>query len=898
MFPWRDGYDPATGLRVIDYGSAVAQAVPVSTFLTSGSVQSYSPTPRIAPLCLSLVYDIRDHRGPGDMAFSLPTVYTTDTVEDGNTYANRLSGVTEPLARPTQGPDPIGVLTYTGASPRADFAHQTITGFHREADWTTCLGTPIYDYGPADASFTATSGAYAAPVVVFDPADSPFNGGTLPAVLDAVRRASTLSNDEQLLGILRSSVTAGESGGGLIATTADLAFDLSSAAGTAAVDRLDVPVVATVTVDPPASPATRVARREPIGHLPGEVSVPIGGVNAPPPPATPTTSEVSLNGFVPSEALAGTGILGIPADTAFLPQTLGDAVTFATGPIMLDLTAAPGRSPTPFTLDPATLDVPLLIGAQYVVATAGTAATVRGPDGTVQTLTLAQAPPDPDRRYVGAFVACQAGTSGSAIMTLYPLTSLTLPLPAPDGAAIRRGASYQVRLTYAASGHSAVDVFGADGTAVATSLTGSGAQPADGSRPRSGDLYFGGFVGGDAIATLWSVPVLAALDAGAVPSGGGKVTVTSRADGPPVWQLAVTDSSLFIHYNMDPDTGAFSTLGASGAYLASGVVNSAPHDRSPAAFAPSALLLGTVRSVSTGTGTKYAFLPQDDSLIVAGVPYLASVIDVEMPTADPTTRPYPPAFWPCSRYWQFANRHDPYLGVGYVGDTQADRIAHAADDIEAICATLTRRQEPMHLYLDTDRSQMTVWPIYGFPFAQGVSSVATDRLAALAGAIARLLDGTLQPGEVAREVLRRGRTGSLDTVGLPASAIAPTPFVGTSDPADGSPPSAPSAPGTTSGPAPVVPTGTVTGRPVSNLAPGALTPRPGLENPLAATASLQTQTQASALADSKRRSPGISVTQGTTGSSGTTFGDSGAADRPAGVRLLGVRPADRRGLPR
>ena len=135
--------------------------------------------------------------------------------------------------------------------------------------------------------------------------------------------------------------------------------------------------------------------------------MPIGGVNAPPPPATPTTSEVSLNGFVPSEALAGTGILGIPADTAFLPQTLGDAVTFATGPIMLDLTAAPGRSPTPFTLDPATLDVPLLIGAQYVVATAGTAATVRGPDGTVQTLTLAQAPPDPDRRYVGAFVASQ-----------------------------------------------------------------------------------------------------------------------------------------------------------------------------------------------------------------------------------------------------------------------------------------------------------------------------------------------------------------------------------------------------------------------------------------------------------------------------------------------------------
>ena len=348
----RDGYDPNSGLRVVNYGSAVAQAVPVSTFLGAGNVQSYEPTPQFVPLALSLVYAISDHKALGDMTYQLPAVYTTDLVEDGNTYASHFSGVTTAPSAMTGAPPQIGALTYTGTSLAADFALQTISGFYRDAAWTTSLGTPIYDFGTADASFSAVAGELSAPTLVFDPASSQLNGGTLPAVLSTLQRATTLTSNERLLGYLNQE-TSTDSGtkAGLVVTTAELEFDLSSpTAGSLAV-KLAVPVAAAITVTPAAPPpappsVAGTGRRQttaPAGpiaaaalaglppYLPSRglvTEIPIGAAgNLPPlvPPAAPATADVALDAFIPREALTGTGIVGIPGGTTLPVQSPGAA---------------------------------------------------------------------------------------------------------------------------------------------------------------------------------------------------------------------------------------------------------------------------------------------------------------------------------------------------------------------------------------------------------------------------------------------------------------------------------------------------------------------------------------------------------------------------------------------
>ena len=112
-------------------------------------------------------------------------------------------------------------------------------------------------------------------------------------------------------------------------------------------------------------------------------------------------------------------------------------------------------------------------------------------------------------------------------------------------------------------------------------------------------------------------------------------------------------------------------------FLASAVINSSPDDTSSKAFAPCKVLMGLVRQVRVGTATKFVFIPADDSVVIGGTRYMVSVIELDALDFDPTTRPYPPAAWPASRYWQFANKHDPYIDVGYSGETQTDRIARA-----------------------------------------------------------------------------------------------------------------------------------------------------------------------------------------------------------------------------
>ena len=117
--------------------------------------------------------------------------------------------------------------------------------------------------------------------------------------------------------------------------------------------------------------------------------------------------------------------------------------------------------------------------------------------------------------------------------------------------------------------------------------------------------------------------------------------------------------------------------------------------------------MGLVRQVRMGTATKFVFVPADDSVVIGATRYMVSVIELEALDFDPSTRPYPPAAWPKSRFWQFANKHVPYIDVGYSGETQRDRIAQAQKDATRIGADVSARREPMHLYLDTDRELMT-----------------------------------------------------------------------------------------------------------------------------------------------------------------------------------------------
>ena len=259
--------------------------------------------------------------------------------------------------------------------------------------------------------------------------------------------------------------------------------------------------------------------------------------------------------------------------------------------------------------------------------------------------------------------------------------------------------------------------------------------------PHSGDLYFGSFLGGASSITVWSVPVFLPVTPVELVSAGasGTLSLQAQVTGVPGYHLTITDSSLFVYSNIDIDTGEIGSVSQAGVYLAGAVINSAPDDGSPQAFSPTRLLLGLVRQVRIGGQLRYVFIPEDDSVVVGGVRYIVSVIELEAVAEDPTALPYPPTAWPQTRFWQFANRHDPYLGVTYEGDTELTRSKRAAAEIGAIAQATVRAQEPMQLYLDTNRSAMTIWPIYAFPLATSTQAVDQSALKLLTSSILELL---------------------------------------------------------------------------------------------------------------------------------------------------------------
>ena len=265
------------------------------------------------------------------------------------------------------------------------------------------------------------------------------------------------------------------------------------------------------------------------------------------------------------------------------------------------------------------------------------------PDGSVVTATLAGAPPASSDEFVGAFVA----SSAMATLPLYPKFPLaTTPPPvgtsgATAGCDLQRPADLWDRRERVRrrrpvwSRHCDRRERGCRETV---------RRIAAGRWRR----FFGSFIGGATTLTVWSVPVFlpvtpaALITAGASSSTSGDISLSADVSGASSFQLAVADSSLFIFSNIDVDTRTAGSTSAANVFLAGATINSAPDNTTSVAFAPSAFLLGIVRPVQMGGGQQYAFIPEDDSVVIGGVRYLTGAIALETIAVDPMSLPVPP----------------------------------------------------------------------------------------------------------------------------------------------------------------------------------------------------------------------------------------------------------------
>jgi hypothetical protein len=822
------GYDPATGLRNMVMGSAVSQAVPLDTFLETSNAQVYDAEPRIVPLYASLVYDVTQNNELGDTTFMLPAVYTKDQVSSGSYYINKLAGPTvvfdggpgfdaasaTPLVPTATSPSmsagrtlttytydtaavvttstfgtqaQIGVasFTFTGQSPLSGFSSQQIIGFYKDDSWANCLGTPIYDFGSQNADFTATAGAISVPTPIFDPTDSFLNGGSLPNVITSLAQAAYLYSTDNLISVLDIAKAAkgSSNGAGLAVTAAALSFDLSSSTATSLVTQLTVPIAANATITPPAvEPVSSIEQSEAAGapaiSAGASQAIAIGtganrpiGING-----APVTVQLGLDAFIPAEALSGTGISSIEAGTAFPAQNAGSWATLQSesGGVVINLTDTRNAKSVPATYDLTLgpLNAAFTAGITYIVSMTGTAVSIRGTDGTSQTARMTDPPPDRAHQFVGAMVY----SNGVASVRLYPKVSLGLAAPAVGTSGVQQGENYSIRLTYGAK-QSQYDIVDADGISVATGVVVASPQATDKSLPAPGDLYFGSVIGGAAEMALWSVPIFLTVTSAQFPgnSVGGEIMISAVVSGVPSYQSRLTDSSLFVYSNINIDTSSIGSVSTQNVFVASAVINSAPDDQTSAAFAPAKLIMGLVRQAPMGTGLAYVFIPEDDSVLIGGVRYLLSVINLGDLALDPNSLPYPPSYWPAVRYWQFANRHDPYLDVRYTGETEADRVARSQADIACIGLQLTQVQEPMQMYLDTDPDAMTVWPIYGFPYATSTQSVDQASLAVLTATILDLLNAPVASNPQGSAAA--GTTVNLEQIDIPSALQQSNPYV-------------------------------------------------------------------------------------------------------------------------
>ncbi len=826
------GYDPASGLRRILLGSAIAQVVPVGEFSQTYNEQVYDESPTIVPLATSLVYDVTTNNMIGAKTFVLPTAYVVDQATPGQFAVNRFGGTkktqqanqastsvdygetavfengpgydatkatklqqssssvlatqshnfittkfqnsTAYTTAPVAGGVVAGVsaLSFKASQPLAVFAKQRILGFYRDNAWASSLGYLLIDYQDQNSTFAIADSANAlVPDLVYNPAAPFLSGGNLPNVLAKFAAATYVLSPDKLLQLIETAGAFSVAGApaGLSVATASLDFNMSSKPVAGIANELTVPVAATVTTTPSIAPVPATPVRVPVNGL-GEVAnavpiaaeaagvapiasasgapgraviaasrlaserllVPVGqGGNAPSTtPAAPSMVQVELNAFIPIEALAGTGIANIPNNTAFFEQTLGDGSRVQANTVgnILNLCDAHREKPALAPVDVAIADTGLTLnaGVRYVFSLQGNALAVRGEDGAALTATLNLGVPDSKHTYVGALISSQQTDS----VHLYPILSLAAPAPAVGSNGIVQGTPYSVDFIYG-SKQSLINVVDEDQIVVAAGLEVASLQPSDNSVPQEGDLYFGSFTGGAQTMTVWALPVFLPMAPAALKGASfdGAMTLEAVSSGLPAYQLRITDSSLFVFTNINVDTNEVGSASSANVYVAGIAINSAPDDLTSKAFAPTQFVLGLVRQAKVGSATKYVFVPEVDSVVIGGTRYMLSVITLAELTDDPTQRPYPPNFWPDSRFWQFANRHNPYLDIRYKGDTEDVRIVAAQADTATIAAVMRKTQEPLQMYLDTD--DMVVWPIVGFPLDTHSQVIDNSRLSAM-----------------------------------------------------------------------------------------------------------------------------------------------------------------------
>ena len=128
--------------------------------------------------------------------------------------------------------------------------------------------------------------------------------------------------------------------------------------------------------------------------------------------------------------------------------------------------------------------------------------------------------------------------------------------------------------------------------------------------------------------------------------------------------------------------------------------------------------MGIIRQVQMGGELLYVFIPEDDSVVIGGVRYMLSVINLGAIGEDPNALPYPPSYWP--QYAVLAVRQPPQP-VPRRAVHGRDRRTHVSSDARRRYrvdrARGAARREPMQMYLDTNSHEMIVWPIYAFPYA-------------------------------------------------------------------------------------------------------------------------------------------------------------------------------------
>ena len=239
--------------------------------------------------------------------------------------------------------------------------------------------------------------------------------------------------------------------------------------------------------------------------------------------------------------------------------------------------------------------------------------------------------------------------------------------------------------------------------------------------PQPGSVYFGSFIGGaDANDRLVRprLPHRRARHSSRARASTATMTLERRASGTsqlPALRSRTARSSSTPTSTWTPAPSARSAPPTSSSPAPSSTPRPTTPLRRPSRPATSSM--GLMRQAQMGTVLKYVFVPEDDSVVIGGTRYMLSVINLEGLDDDPNSRPYPPVYWPQIQYWQFANRHNPYLDVALhrrdrsLPASARRRRTSRASASSTCTGAGTDADVPRH-----QPGEMTVWPIFAFPY--------------------------------------------------------------------------------------------------------------------------------------------------------------------------------------